>query len=352
LIRSNLAYWHCLWQDSDELETIQEALRMAEESKQPVPILVIRFTLGAITRWRGEPLRGLEYTEGMVEILHSMFNLGLAGLISFWRGQILTDVGRYSEAIRLQGKWIDTFEQNPNHLLLGRFYNCQGWTHSEVYDLEKALSLNSRSMEVGDMVVKNPVNIYSAMEMRAQTEVNLMENAFEMGKVTDAWDHILRFEEESMHPDFAFLRNRWLGRMEDLKGNILLSRGDLDSAEALARESLEGSRKRKYKKYVGKAERLLGKVLAERQAHDQAEARLKSAVSELEEVGNPKQLWITHTALARLYGKMGRPDLEREQWQAAKAIVETTAAGLVDEQLRTTFLNAAPVREIIQGVHP
>jgi tetratricopeptide (TPR) repeat protein len=190
------------------------------------------------------------------------------------------------------------------------------------------------------------------MEMRAQTEVNLMENAFEMGRVAAAWDHILKFEEESKDPDFAFLRNRWMGRMQNLKGNILLSRGDLDAAEALAFECLEGARKRKYKKYVGKAERLLGQVLAERQAYDQAEARLKSGLNELEEVGNPKQLWLTRSGLARLYGKMGRPDLEREQWQAARAIVEATAAGLLDEKLRTTFLNAAPVRDIIRGAQP
>ena len=86
--------------------------------------------------------------------------------------------------------------------------------------------------------------------------------------------------------------------------------------------------------------------MTDRGAHDAAEARLIDAITKLEEVGNPKQLWITHTALARLYEKMKRPDLQREQWNTAAAIIQSTADGLQDEALRDTFLNAAIVREI------
>jgi len=45
---------------------------------------------------------------------------------------------------------------------------------------------------------------------------------------------------------------------------------------------------------------------------------------------------------------MKRRDLEREQWQAARAIVESAADGLKDEALRKTFIDAAPVKEIIE----
>jgi hypothetical protein len=45
---------------------------------------------------------------------------------------------------------------------------------------------------------------------------------------------------------------------------------------------------------------------------------------------------------------MNRYDLEREQWQAARAVVESTTDELDDEQPRTTFINAAPIRDIIE----
>ena len=91
--------------------------------------------------------------------------------------------------------------------------------------------------------------------------------------------------------------------------------------------------------------------MAERDAYDLAEAKLREALSKLKEVGNPKQLWITHTALAGLYEKMNRPDLEREQWQTAASVIKSTADDLEDEELRATFINAKPVKEILDNAN-
>jgi tetratricopeptide (TPR) repeat protein len=196
---------------------------------------------------------------------------------------------------------------------------------------------------------KSPAMAYIVSEIRAMTEVNLLENKFEMGKEDEAWEGLSCFEEEIASPDYEFMRDRWGTRMKDLKGIMLLKRGDLDGAEETLRQGLEIANKRQYKKYIGRAERLSGQILAGRGAYDPAEAKLREALSKLEEVGNPKQLWITHTALARLYEKMNRPDLEREQWQTAAAVVNFTADDLEDEELRTTFINAKPVQEILEN---
>jgi tetratricopeptide (TPR) repeat protein len=140
--------------------------------------------------------------------------------------------------------------------------------------------------------------------------------------------------------------------MKILKGTLLLNRGDLDGAEQLSRQSLEVASKRGFKKYVGRAERLLGIILTKRTAYNQAEARFKSAQGRLEEVENPKQLWITHAELARLYKKMNRSDLEREQWQKAAQIVTKTSDELQDNDLKETFISAPPIRQIIAGAKP
>ncbi|KKL54526.1 hypothetical protein LCGC14_2264560, partial [marine sediment metagenome] len=238
--------------------------------------------------------------------------------------------------------------QTSNYLFLGRFCNGQGWAYSELYDFKKAYSFNKLSLENVNTLRKSPAIIYWALEMQAMAEVNLMENKFEMGQVDEAWEHLTRFEEVSAHPDYAWTRDRWLTRMNDLKGTILLDREDIDSAEELARQCLDAAAKRGWKKYVGKAERLLGRTFTTRGAFDQAEEHMQTALAKLEEVGNPKQRWITHMALARLYKKMNRPDLEREQWQAARAVIQATADGLEDQDLRQIFINAAPVQEIME----
>jgi tetratricopeptide (TPR) repeat protein len=183
--------------------------------------------------------------------------------------------------------------------------------------------------------------------MRAMTEVNLLENKFEMGKTDEAWEDLVFLEKEIESPDFDFMRDRWSVRMKDLKGVILLKRGDLDSADGVVREGLKIATKRKYKKYIARAERLSGQILSEKGAYDRSEEKIKEALTKLEEVGNPKQLWLTHTALAKLYGKMNRSDLELKQWQAAASIIESTANDLEDNELQKTFVNASPVQEIL-----
>jgi tetratricopeptide (TPR) repeat protein len=187
--------------------------------------------------------------------------------------------------------------------------------------------------------------------MQSQAEINLMENKYAMGKVSEAWEHLIRYEKESSHPDYGYARFRWSIRMKDQKGTILLRKGDLDGAEKLCRKFLDEATRTEQRKYIGRAERLLGRILTERGAYDQAESKLKAALPNLEKVGNPKQLWITHTALARLYEKMNRPDLEREHWQAAASVINSTADDLEDKELRTTFINAKPVQEILDNAN-
>ena len=46
--------------------------------------------------------------------------------------------------------------------------------------------------------------------------------------------------------------------------------------------------------------------------------------------------------------KMKKSDLEKKHWQTAMAIIESTAEALEEEGLRNIFLNAAPVREIME----
>jgi tetratricopeptide (TPR) repeat protein len=174
-----------------------------------------------------------------------------------------------------------------------------------------------------------------------------MEIKYATGKVNEAWDHLTRYEKVSSHPDYDYVRWRWTIRMKDLKGTILLGRRDLDGAEKLARECLEVATRGEYRKYIGRAKRLSGQILAERGAYDSSEDKLKQALTKFEEVGNPKQVWLTHTALAKLYKKMKRPDLEQKQWQAAASTIESTADDLQDKELRKTFTNAEPVREIL-----
>jgi class 3 adenylate cyclase/tetratricopeptide (TPR) repeat protein len=345
------AYWRYLWKDSDEKKICEDALAIAEKSGEADSIFNCRSILANFERWGGNPQRSLQYTEGMLEVLQSLFNMTMASMTSFTRAWALIDIGKYNEAIVFLNEWLDLAEQNAHYLALGRIYNSFGWVFSEIHSINKAFDFNQKSLEHAISLQKSPAMIISASEMQAMAEVNMMENKFDMGDVNEAWDHITRFEEVSKHSNYDIHRIRWSTRMNDLKGNILLGRGDLDGAESVAKQCIEAATKRGIKKYVGKAERLLGKVLTEREQYDQAEAKLRDALKKLEEVGNPKQIWITLAALAELYKKMKRYDLEREQRQKATQIVANTAEGLKNQDWQETFLNASPIRLIFDGAN-
>lgn len=345
------AYWRYHWQRSDEYETFQDCLAMAEKSGQPWALSGARAMLAVIERWRGNPQRALELTEDLIAPFQSQFFISAASHLNLLFSWVLTELGRYKEAIRHLEQGLDTAEKNSLHYFICRYYNTMGWAYSELYSLKKAFKFNEQALESAIVLTKSPAMAYIVSEMRAMTEVNLMENKFEMGKADEAWEHLASFEEDIASPDYDFSRDRWDARMKDLKGVLMLKRGDLDSAEDLAQQCLNVATKRQYKKYIGRAERLFGQILTGRDAYDLAEAKLREALLKLKEVGNPKQLWITHTGLAGLYEKMNRHDLEREQWQAAAFIIKSTADDLEDKELRTTFVNAKPARHILENAN-
>jgi tetratricopeptide (TPR) repeat protein len=347
-IMTAYAYWRYIWKGSHELATLQHALELAEKSGQPLAQIRVKWILAFLERWYGNPERSLEHLEGLLETPQSILSIYDVTFTSFIRGMALTDIGKYNAAIKFLSQWIDVLEQNEVYLNLGRCYNCLGWTHAELYDFEKAFRFYNRALKNAINLRKSPAIRFSALEMQAQSEVCLMENKLETGKVDDAWEHMMQFEKESAHSDYDLVRDVWETRMKDLKATILLSRGNLEGAEQITRQYLDTSTKRGFKKKTGKAERLFGNILNMRGAHDLAEDKLMAGLAKLEEVGNPKQIWITQADLARLYEKMKRPDLERERWQAAASIIASTANGLQDEGLRDTFINAAPIREIME----
>lgn len=346
-----MVFWGHVWHFSDEIETAEHAFRLAQESGQPAAIIFTTMALALRERQVGATQRCLELSEGMVEMLQSAFNIYVTGNVSFVRGMALIDAGRYSEAIELLSRQIDIMEKNSIYIHLGRLCNTLAWAYSEIYNFEKALDLNNRSLECVTKLRRSPAMLFWALEMQSHTEINLMENEYAKGKVNDAWTHLTRYEEISSHPDYDYTRWRWSVRMMDLKGTILLQRGDYDGAEKLAQECLDIAERGRFRKYIGRAERLLGRILVEKKAYDQAESKLKIALTNLEKVGNPKQLWLTHTALAKLYEKMNRDDLEQEQWQTAASIIKFTADGLENKEIRTTFINASPVREILENAN-
>jgi tetratricopeptide (TPR) repeat protein len=174
-----------------------------------------------------------------------------------------------------------------------------------------------------------------------------MENLFDLGNSDAAWALIKSFEQESRGGDYTRARDRWGSRMEALAATILLERDDVAQAEGIVLKNLPAAQREHMKKYEGRFLRLLGEVQTRQGEFDQARSSLGEAIRILGEVGNPRQLWQAHGALASSYERMGRGSEAREQWSKAAEIIRKVDYGLADRKLGQGFLNARQVREIL-----
>jgi Flp pilus assembly protein TadD len=77
-----------------------------------------------------------------------------------------------------------------------------------------------------------------------------------------------------------------------------------------------------------------------------AERELFAAINTFHTHPSPLVEWKTYNTLGRLYRSMKRPQDARQAFARAAEIVKTIASTIGDEQLRSTFLNSAAVREV------
>ncbi|MBC8391663.1 MAG: hypothetical protein H8E17_03720 [Deltaproteobacteria bacterium] len=329
-------------------QILVEAERIGMEVEDPISIFHARVMRGWPERWLGKPAKTIELTAGQLEVLSGMFNFGLFTKAIQNRGVALAEVGRIEEGVAILKHAIDISEKFGPFLPHASFFNSLGYCYSEIYQHEKAWSLNLRSEEIAsEFLEKYPLGRLQYAEIAAQARVNLMENLFDQGKIDEAWNRMESLKEESNSDDYNMVRYVWESRMNYLAAQIVLHRNELGRAEALIQKDLERVRTKGTKKREGGFLRLLGEVQISRNESENAIENFNEAIVMLAEVGNPRQLWQAHVSLASAYEKLGRANEARNQWGEAAKIIRKTSNGLSDRELREGFLEAKPIREIL-----
>ncbi len=325
-----------------------EAESMALQTGNPQAVAGTRGIRAVSERWLGRPGKTVELTEGLTDALNKMLNLTqLSGLI-FIRGLSLAEIGRIEDAFAALKHGIDLCEKFGGAVHLGRLYNTLGYCYSEIHHPKEAWKWNLKSEEIARKLMEQyPMGVPIAAEIVANANVNLMENLFDQGKTEEVWNRIKSLEEESKSSDYYRSRDRWEARLDCLASLILLQHEKVDEAGFRITKNLEISRREHTKKIEGRFLRLLGEVQMKRKEFDHAISSISEAILTLKEVGNPRQLWEAHASLASAYQELRRESEAREQWGAAKEVIQKTASGLSDRELREGFLSAKPIRDIL-----
>jgi tetratricopeptide (TPR) repeat protein len=269
------------------------------------------------------------YTEGIqLARAHNVLMPLLEGL--FMYGITLTGKGDYDGALALLTEGLALTEKVGDENFVPRYLNSLGWLYLECGDLERALDLNRQGAEGGQK--------RGDPEMIANAELNLGDIFLMQGDLVLAQEYLDRVYRLTHDPaTSAWMKWRYSMHLFASLGDFWLARGDLAKAQEYVAQCLQSATRTNARKYLIKGWRLQGEIALARQQRDEAEGWLRQALALAQEVGNPTQLWKTHLALGRLHAETQHPEHARQEYGAAREVIDRLREHLQEPGLRASL---------------
>jgi predicted ATPase/DNA-binding XRE family transcriptional regulator len=297
-----------------------------------------------ILHWAGrydDALALLERWRGAVETSHQIILL----MWHKWEAAIACGgKGDYALALALLDEVLDICTRVGESLVAARAANTAGWIRGELQDYQRALELNTQSLEVASTIE------FADTEVRNNALLNLGDCLVALGRPDEAEEHFQAVERVVRHPssEDRWLLWRYAQHLFHSYGELWLARGELNKALSYADECLELAESSVSRKNIVKGRRLRAQVFLAQGSLSEAEVELERALAMAYEVGNPPQLWKTLMTVGELRQAQDRPGAAQQAYQEALSVVEQVAIGIRDEALHTTFLTSPYVQHIRQ----
>jgi class 3 adenylate cyclase/tetratricopeptide (TPR) repeat protein len=347
-ILAMMSLWDMVYERHRGSQTVLDAERIALASDDPRSVLGARFVRSIWERHLGKPRKTVELTEGMTELLRTMYNINLLSNVIWVRGVALAEIGQIEDAITTLREGIDICERFGALYRLATLYNCLGYCYGEIYQFEQAWKFNLRSEEIARRLMeKHPLGRRQWAHCAGEATASLMENLLDQGDLEAGWDRMGSIQEEARSSDFDMNRYQWESRVNYIAAQILTHRNDISQAEAIIRDNLKRVRDEQMKKREGSFLRLLGELQMKGKEPEKAIQTLNDAIHILKDVENPRQLWQAHASLGFAFEGLNRHSEARIQWAIAAEFIQNTGRNLSDRDLREGFLTAGPVCQIL-----
>lgn len=243
-----------------------------------------------------------------------------------------------------QSPWhLERSHSRPLFLRIGlrtnraRVPNGIGWIYRELGDLDQAIEYDRESVAIA--------RHHRIVEAEANSLINLGQDY--TGR-RDGEKTLLAFREAEM----IFDRDEWLRwRFRDIRFHAgaaehCLSQGDLQTADGHARKLLENATRHGVPKYIAIAHKLFAELAIARDQFTEGKAELSASLEHLRKHPVPIVTWKVYAALGRLRFKVGQVQSARAAFAQAASIIDSIAAGINDDRLRSIFLSSEPVHEV------
>jgi tetratricopeptide (TPR) repeat protein len=305
---------------------------------------------GLFHRWRGDYKKCAEILEPVLPVFKASASPLVFLNSTFQYSLALGEQGRYQEAIRILEEGREFGMKSGERYSTPKLTNSLGWAYHELCHFDKAVEFNKLALDsIQELLGPGTSNLF---EIESQTRINLGENYLITGNLQKARENLERVYENAKKPGYYFVMARWKPRCLLGLGELWIQAGDTDKAESFLSELFEHqwTDKFPYKKTQVRAWRLRSHILSARGQIEDAQTELNRALTQARQLGNPRQLWLTHQALGNLLRKQGKDRDARAEFQTALRVVHGIAEGLTDAALKEGYLDSEPIQELFSQV--
>jgi tetratricopeptide (TPR) repeat protein len=276
-----------------------------------------------------------------IPLLRCLWNQGLA----------CHEMGDHDRALAALGEGLALAEKLGDDAYIPRYLNTLGFLRIDCGDFDAGIALSERSYEA--TAVSSRAGHGTGAERRAFIRNNEADAFMARGDLASAAQAL----DEALHvvkhpPPSRWMTWRYTTHCFASFGQLALLRGDADGARRFAEQSLEAATPPASRKYQAWGWRLKGESATARQAWGEAEDALRRSLAFALEIGQPRHVWQSHAALARLHEACGRVEDARVEYRAALTVVANLRSGTKDPGLLAGFASLPAIREIEDRARP
>ncbi len=250
-------------------------------------------------------------------------------------------LGRISDGLREFQEGISLARRNGDRFWLPRLVSFMGWGHREVLAHDKAREFDTEALRL----VRE-----ASLPQGPETEVLLYLASDEMrlGNVDRASALLAELEAKVAESNWF----RWMDamRLAAVSAEYWTACGEPNRAIEHASRLRGLARRLGARDYLCAAERWRAEAaLVQGGDLELAAQDLNQALDGLREHPALHETWKSARLLGRLHLRLGNEVAAGRAFAEAAEAIHTIAAGVTDEGLREGFLNAAPVREVLDA---
>jgi tetratricopeptide (TPR) repeat protein/tRNA A-37 threonylcarbamoyl transferase component Bud32 len=331
-------------QRADEMPRAEKALQIAEQTGNPALRAEAMVNLAIRHSLLGEPAVAKTLFEAAIPLARSCEDPQALLTTLTYRGVGHFFQTEFGEAEEVLSEASQLASQLRNGAMLRTALFFLGWTRASLGRVSQALATLNELLEMSQR--NGDIHFLARVPKRiAWIHEELQDFQYPIPQGQAGTETVRGTGRAELVPPSGFR----VARLQAEAAEKALSQGDLDRAGQEASALLINSTRHGPPKYVATAHKILADIAIARGDLGTAEGALTAALVPLRTHPAPLVAWKIYGTLGRVYSLKGDPRAAREVFTQAAEIVQGIASSVTDERLRSTFLNAPAVQEVLLG---